>query len=98
MDLPEAENIKKRWQQQMESEVNQLCPTLCDPMESISQGSKVMLKILQAGFNSMWMKNFQIFKLDLEKEEEPEINLPTSDHQKSKRIPEKHLLLLHGLH
>ena len=23
------------------------------------------------------MKNFQIFKLDLEKEEEPEINLPT---------------------
>ena len=62
----------------MESEVNQLWPTLCDPMESISQGSKVMLKILQAGFNSMWMKNFQIFKLDLEKEEEPEIKLPTS--------------------
>ena len=40
-------------------------------MDSISQGSKVMLKILQTGFNIMWMKNFQMFKLDLEKEEEP---------------------------
>ena len=39
--------------------------------------------------------NFQIFKLDLEKKEEPEIKLPTPlDHQKSKRVPEKHLLLL----
>ena len=26
----------------------------------------------------MWTKNFQMFKLDLEKEEEPEIKLPTS--------------------
>ena len=32
-----------------------------------------MLKNLQAGFNSMWAKNFQMFKLDLEKAEEPEI-------------------------
>ena len=30
------------------------------------------------GFNSMWTKNFQIFKLDLEKAEEPEIKLPSS--------------------
>ena len=37
-----------------------------------------MLRILQAlGFNSMWTKNFQIYKLDLEKAEEPEIKLPT---------------------
>ena len=36
-----------------------------------------------------------MFKLDLEKSEEPEIKLPTSlDHRKSKRIPEKHLLRL----
>ena len=35
---------------------------------------------------------------DLEKAEEPEIKLPTSaDHQKSKRIPEKHLFLLYWL-
>ena len=31
-----------------------------------------MLKNLQAGFNSMWAKNFQMFKLDLEKAEEPD--------------------------
>ena len=37
-----------------------------------------MLKILQLGFNSMWTKNFQMYKLDLEKAEEPEIKLPTS--------------------
>ena len=30
------------------------------------------------GFNSTWTMNFQMFKLDLEKAEEPEINLPTS--------------------
>ena len=47
----------------------------------------------------MWIKNFQIFKLDLEKAEEQEIKLPTSlDHRKSKKSPEKHLLLLHWLH
>ena len=44
----------------------------------ISQANKVMLKILLASFNSTWTKNFQIFKLDLEKAEEPEIKLPTS--------------------
>ena len=35
-------------------------------------------KLSKRGFNSMWTKNFQIFKLDLEKAEEPEIKLPTS--------------------
>ena len=40
--------------------------------------------------------NFQMFKLDLEKAEEPEIKLPISiDHRKRKRIPEKYLLRLH---
>ena len=34
--------------------------------------------------------NFQMFKLNLEKAEEPEIKLPTSvDHRKHKRIPDK---------
>ena len=42
----------------------------------ISHASKVMLKIL--GFNSPWTENFQMFKLDFEKGEEPEIKLPTS--------------------
>ena len=46
----------------------------------------------------MWTKNFQMFKLDLEKAEEPEIKLPTSmDYQKSKRVSEKYLLLLYWL-
>ena len=44
----------------------------------ISHASKVMLKILQAHFSNMWTVNFQLFKLDLEKAEEPEIKLPTS--------------------
>ena len=44
----------------------------------------------------MGTKNFQMFKLDFEKAEEPEIKFQhLLDHQKSKRIPEKHLLLLH---
>ena len=30
------------------------------------------------GFNSTWTVNFQMFKLDLEKAQEPEIKLPTS--------------------
>ena len=39
-----------------------------------------------------------MFKLDLEKAEEPESNCQNPlDHQKSKRVPEKHLLLLHWL-
>ena len=30
------------------------------------------------GFNSTWTMNFQMFKLDLERAEKPEIELPTS--------------------
>ena len=44
----------------------------------MSHTSKVPLNILQPGFNSTWTQNFQMFKLDLEKSEEPEIKLPTS--------------------
>ena len=36
--------------------------------------------------------SFQIFKLDLEKAEEPEIKLPISSGSAKKRVPEKHLL------
>ena len=34
-------------------------------------------KFFKLGFNSTWTKNFQMYKLDLEKAEEPEIKLPT---------------------
>ena len=45
----------------------------------ISHTSKVMLKILQARLQQyVWTMNFQMFKLDLEKAEKPEIKLPTS--------------------
>ena len=39
----------------------------------ISHTSKVMLKILQARLQQNMTVNFQVFKLDLEKAEEPEI-------------------------
>ena len=44
----------------------------------ISHTSKVMLKFSKPGFNSTCTMNFQMFKLDLEKAEEPEIRLLTS--------------------
>ena len=37
----------------------------------------------------MWTVNFQMFKLDLEKPEKPEIKLPTSVGSLKKRVPEK---------
>ena len=42
----------------------------------ISHASKVTFKIFQACFNSTWTMNLQMFKLDLEKAEEPKIKLP----------------------
>ena len=44
----------------------------------ISHASKVMLKILQARLQQYVNHEFQMFKLVLEKAEEPEIKLPTS--------------------
>ena len=34
-------------------------------------------KSFKLGFSSMWTENFQMYKLDLEKAEEPEIKSPT---------------------
>ena len=51
------------------------CSNYCT-IALISHASKVMLKILQASLQQY--ENFQMFKLDLEKAEEPEIKLPTS--------------------
>ena len=44
----------------------------------ISHASKVMLKFSKPGFSNMWTVYFQMFKLVLEKAEEPKIKLPTS--------------------
>jgi len=43
-----------------------------------SHASKVMFKILQARFQQYVNCELQMFKLDLEKAEEPEIKLPIS--------------------
>ena len=40
--------------------------------------AKKCSKFSKLGFNSMWTENFQMFELDLEKAEEPEIKLPIS--------------------
>ena len=43
MDLTETEELKNRWQEytESESEVAQLCPTLCDPMDCSLPGISV---------------------------------------------------------
>ena len=59
----------------------------------ISHASKVMLIFSKPGFSNMWIMNFLMFKLVLEKAEEPVIKLPHPlDHRKRRRVPEKHLL------
>ena len=66
-------------------------------IELISQASKVMLKILQARLQQYVNRELSDVQADVqEKAEEPQIKLPTFvDHRESKKIPGKHLLLLH---
>ena len=40
--------------------------------------SRSCLKSFKLNFNSTWTENFRMYKLDLEKAEEPDIKLPTS--------------------
>ena len=40
--------------------------------------AKLCSKSFELGFSSTWTKDFQMFKLDLEKAKKPEIKLPTS--------------------
>ena len=47
-------------------------------LNSVHMLAKWCSKFSKPGFNSTWTVNFQMFKLDLEKAEEPEIKLPTS--------------------
>ena len=55
-------------------------------------------KSFKLGFGSMWTENFQMFKLDLEKAEEPEIKLPTSiGSLRKQESSKKNLVLLHCL-
>ena len=62
----------------------------------ISHASKVMLKILQARLQQYMNENFQMFKLDLEKAEESEIEMPASvGSQRKQEKSRKTLLLFH---
>ena len=47
-------------------------------LDSFHMLAKKCSKFTKPGFNSMWNVKFQMFKLILEKAEEPEIKLPTS--------------------
>ena len=46
-------------------------------------------KSFKLGFSSMWTENFQMYKLDLEKAEEPEIKLLTSIGSWKKKLKKK---------
>ena len=72
------------------------CSNYCT-VALISHASKVMLKILQARLQQ-YVNNFQMFKLDLEKSEEPEIKLPTpvessKKQESSRKTPTSALLI-----
>ena len=62
----------------------------------ISHASKVMLKILRARLQQYMNHELLDVQPDFRKGREPEIKLPTSaGSSKSKRVPEKHLLLFY---
>ena len=54
------------------------CSNYC-AIALIAHASKIMPKSFKLGFSSMCTKNFQMYKLDLEKAEEPEVKLPIYD-------------------
>ena len=61
--------------------------------------AKQCSKFSKPGFNSTWTMSFKMFKVDLEKAEEPEIKLPTSvGSLKKQEGSRKCLLLLCWLH
>ena len=61
------------------------------PLALISYASKVMLKTLHARLQQYVTLNFQIFKLDFKKAEEPEIKLLTSVGSSKKKEFQKNI-------
>ena len=59
--------------------------------------AKQCSKFSKTGFNSTWTLNFQMFKLDLEKSEEPEIKLPTSIESSKKQENSRKTSILYWL-
>ena len=61
--------------------------------------AKECSKFSKPGFNSMWTENFQMFKLDLERQGNQRSNCQHPlDHWNSKRVSQKHLFLLYWPH
>ena len=61
--------------------------------------ARLCSKFFKLDFSSMWTVNFQMYKLGFQKAEEQRSNCQhLLDHGESKRVPKKHLLLLHWLH
>ena len=54
------------------------CCGVTDSLSWVLLHTRFSSKFSKPGFNSTWTLNFQMFKLDLEKAEEPEIKLPAS--------------------
>ena len=60
--------------------------------------ARLCSKSFKLGFSIMWMENFQMYKLDLERQRNQRSNCQHSlNHGESKAVPEKHLLLVHWL-
>ena len=71
----------------------------CHTIALISHTSKVKAQTFKARFQTYMNRNFQMFKLDLEKTEEPEVKLPTSNgsskkQESSRKTPTSALLTM----
>ena len=64
-------------------------------LHSFHMLAKLCSKFFKLGFNSIWTKNFQMYKLDLNRQRNQRSNCQQPlDHRRSKGILEKHLVLL----
>ena len=69
------------------------------PASSFHMLARLYSKSFKLVFSSTRTENFQMYKLGFEEAEKSEIKLPTfTEAWRKKRVPEKHLLLLHQLH
>ena len=74
-------------------------PSHASTRDSWTLTGKLGSKFSKPGFKSTWTVNFQMFKLDLEKPEEPQIKLPTSVRSSKKQEnTKKGISLLYWLH
>ena len=53
--------------------------------------ARLRSKSIKLGFNNTWTKNFQMYNLNLEKAEEPEIKLPASVGSQKKQENSKNI-------